>query len=418
MRRLHVTASLVFFLCFCCLLAARAQGPATEQLVRQILSITGRKPTLHLQFTNHSSAGVAQAAAVRRELQRWLHAAGARFVPAGSKRPAVEVDVTLSETWRNLLLVAEIQRGKTRRVIIEPLPRSVAELGRQGGEVVSLTRRIVWRQRTPIVSFLLWQPSRERSSYLWVLEPDRLVLYRLVGNQWRMHGSANIHHAEALPRDVRGLLWIEPGASASALLHAALPGVDCSMPLVPARGRLPLACRPAKDGSSRFPIFHGGEPAWQATLVPARNYFAAAIESGVRQIRLRPFYSATVVDEDHSTQVILAAATDGKTYVYDAAGKTEGSINGWGSDIAGIETACGNRWQVLATRPGDWTAVDSLAAYEIVDGKAVSTGEPIDLPGPVTGLWPALGGSTADAVVLDLNTGLYEAYTISLSCGR
>lgn len=418
MHRFHFIASLAFLLLPCCVPSARGQGPAAERLARGVLAITGRRASLQIVFTNQSSAGVAQAAALRRDVERQLRAAGARLVPAGGKRTAVKVDVTLSETWRNLLLVAEIHRGKSRHVVIVPLPRSAGESARQGGEVVSLSRQIVWRQRAPIVSFLLWQPPRTRSSYLWVLEPDRLVLYRLIEDQWQERGSAEIAHAGPLPRDVRGLLWIEPAVSRSPRLHAALPGVDCSMPLIPERGKLPLACSPVAKGSSRFPVFHTGEPAWQATLVPGRNYFAAAIQREGAPLRLQPFYSATVVDDDHAAPVILAAAIDGKTNLYDVAGKIEGSIAGWGSDIAGIKTTCGSGWQVLATRPGDWTAVDSVAAYEIVDGKAVATGEPIDLPGPVIGLWAAPDGSTADAVVLDRNTGLYEAYTISLSCGR
>ena len=73
---------------------------------------------------------------------------------------------------------------------------------------------------------------------------------------------------------------------------------------------------------------------------------------------------------------------------------------------------------MLATRPGDWTVNDALAAYEIVEDKTVATGEPIDFPGPVMSLWPQPGGAAAAAVVLDRNAGFYEAYTVTLTCGR
>jgi hypothetical protein len=428
MRHFRLIASLVILLPAACAATAKAQSPAAaaRQLARQILAFTGRRPSLHLSFTNDSSAGVAQAAELRRDVERRLRAAGASLARTSGKQTTVNVDITLSETWRNLLLVAEMQRGKTKRVAIVPLPRSIVESGAHEAAVVSLSRQIVWRQPAPLVSFLPWHSTRDRSSYLWILDADRLVLYRMVQGHWRRQAGAKIGHANPMPRDVRGRLWIESPGSATATsgvspigrLYAALPGVNCSLPLAPARGKLPLSCSAAAAGSLRFPIFEAGAPAARAALVAGRNYFAAAIESGGRRLQLQPFYSATMIGDDHAAPVLVAAATDGKTYLYDDSGKSEGTIDGWGSDIAGIKTSCGSGWQLLATRPGDWTAVDSLAAYEVVDGKAVATGEPIDFPGPVIGLSPAPDGRTADAVVLDRDAGLYEAYTISLSCGR
>ncbi|MDE3136135.1 MAG: hypothetical protein KGL59_06155 [Acidobacteriota bacterium] len=393
---------------------------------REILSVTGPKPRVQFTFQNQSSAGVAEAAALRGAIETELRAGGARLGTGGAG--ASQVSVTLSENWRNFLLVASVQRGQTKRVVIVTLPRTSQEATGRGAAVVSLSRQIVWRQRALFISFLVTQTPPDKSSYLWILEPDRLVLYRLAQGQWQFQGSGNIDHAGPLPRDVRGLLWIEPAsskpagttttASAAVRLRAALPGVDCSMPLGPAAGKLPLVCSPATAGSSDFPVFEAGAVSGTTTLVAGRNFFGPAIDRGNAPLQLQPFYSATIVEDDQSQPVFLAAALDGKTYVYDDSGKSEGSIDGWGSDIAGIKTGCGSGWQVLATRPGDWTAVDSLAAYEIVDAKAVATGEPIDFPGPVTAMSPSSGGRTADAVALDRGTGLYEAYTISLSCGH
>jgi hypothetical protein len=417
MRYFRLTAGFaIFLLCFCAMTAS-AQNPAraTAELARRIVAFTGRRLPFHLTFTNRSSAGVAQVAALRRSLDRDLRAVGARLASATVAGSDVQVDVALSQTWRNLVLVAQMQRGKTSRVVIMPLPRFTPQSGEHDAAVVSLERQIVWRQHLPFVSFLLWQTPREKSSFLWVLEPYYLELYHLVQGQWHWQAGAYISHDRPLPRDVRGLLWIGPPGSQ---LHAALPGVDCSMPLVPARGGLPLSCHVAPGHSALFPILQAGAAAAEASLVPQRNYFAAATQLGRTRLQLRPFYSATIVDQDHAQPVLLAAATDGKTYLYNDAGKSEGTIDGWGSNIAGIKTACGSGWQVLATRPGDWTVVDSLAAYEIVDRNAVAIGEPIDFPGPVIGLSPAPDGRTADAVVLDRDAGLYEAYTISLSCGR
>ena len=43
-------------------------------------------------------------------------------------------------------------------------------------------------------------------------------------------------------------------------------------------------------------------------------------------------------------------------------------------------------------------------------------GAALEVPGPVTALWPS-SGSAAIAVVRDLETGKYAAYLITLACG-
>jgi hypothetical protein len=403
---------------------ALAQNPAgaARELGRKILLVSGRSPVLQLSFQNQSSAGVAEAAALRRAVEAELRAGGAKLVAGGAG--ASRVAVTLSESWRNLLLVAAVSRGKTSRVMMVAFPRMNAAAA-AGEQVVSLSRRIVWRQHAPFLSFLEWQSSADKTTFLWVLEPERLVLYQQEQGQWRWRAEAKIERDGPWPRDLRGLLWIDtassrkaPGKQTASRLHASLPGVECAMPLAPAAAKLPLACGPVAQDARDFPIFQAGAVGANASLLPERNYFAAGIDRAGASLDLQPFYSATIVDDDRGDPVLLAAALDGKTYLYDIAGKPAGSVDGWGSDIAGVQTDCGSGWQVLATRPGDWTVNDALAAYEIVEDKAVATGEPIDFPGPVMSLWPEPGGGAAAAVVLDRSAGFYEAYTVTLTCGR
>jgi hypothetical protein len=401
---------------------ALAQNPATSarDLGREILAITGRRPGIHLTFSNQSSMGVSQAAALRRGVEAELRAGGARLVSAAAA--ASRVSVTLSENWRSLLLVAEVEQGKMSRVLIVALPRMDTAAG-AGEQVVSLTRQIVWRQQAPFLSFLEWQSPADKASYLWILEPNRLLLYRRGQGQWRRRGQAQIEHTGPWPRDLRGLLWIDAGAPQANAgmqkpprLRVLLPGVECQMSLAAATGNLPLSCGTAE--TQNFPIFQAGAGGATASLVPDRNFFGPSVELADTSVNLQQFYSSTIVNDDHGNPVLLAAALDGKTYLYDQAGKPQGSVDGWGSDIAGVETDCGNGWQVLASRPGDWTVNDALAAYEIIEGKAVGTGEPIDFPGPVLSLWPEPGGAAAAAVVLDRSAGFYEAYTVTLTCGR
>lgn len=399
---------------------AQSRGAAARELGREILAVTGRRARIQFSFANQSSVGVSEAAALRRGVEAELRAGGARLVAGGAR--ASRVSVTLSENWRNLLLVAEVEHGKGNRVVIVARPRTNAAAG-AGQQVVSLTRRIVWRQHARFLSFLQWQSPADKSSYLWILEPGRLLLYRRDQGQWRQRGEAEIAHDGPWPRDLRGLLWIEPagtegkpGKSSASRLHASLPGVECQMPLAPAAGSLPLSCGRADAHS--FPIFQAGTIGATASLAPDRNFFGASVEREGTDVNLEPFYSSTIVDDDRGDPVLLAAALDGKTYLYDEAGKPLGSVDEWGSEIAGVETDCGNGWQALASRPGDWTTNDSLAAYEIIEGKAVGIGEPIDFPGPVLSLWPEPGGEAAAAIVFDRGARFYEAYTVTLTCGR
>ena len=423
MRSFRGILSMLLFLVLCCAQPARAQATraAASELARRILTFAGSNPAIAFHFTNRSSSGVTQTAALRRELQSELESKGAKFVASGAG--AIEVDVTLSQNWRSLLLVARVVRGSVARVVMVAFapPGSESETSEP---VVSLSRHFVWRQRAPFLSFLAWRFATEKSPYLWILEPGRLVLYRREGGEWRASAGAKIPHSEPWPRDVRGSLWVEPaisapgGVSAPPELRASLPGVTCAMPLAPVSGRLPLTCQTVSAGASSYPLFEGGVVAAMAVLSPGMNFFSSASDRGVAPLSLPPFYSAAFVRDDRSRPVLVAAALDGTTYLYDSSGKTEGEVEGWGSAIAGIESSCGDQWQVLATRPGDWTQNDSLAAYEIADGKAVPTGEPIDFSGPILGLSTAPGGHQASAVFLDLSAGLYEAYSITVTCQR
>jgi hypothetical protein len=102
--------------------------------------------------------------------------------------------------------------------------------------------------------------------------------------------------------------------------------------------------------------------------------------------------------------------------VFDAAFVPAGSIPSWGSDIAGTAARCGSGSQVLATKPGDATVNDSIQAYSIVNRSATALTPPLDLPGPVTAMWPS-GGSSVMAIVHNLATGRYEAYIVTVLCG-
>lgn len=83
----------------------------------------------------------------------------------------------------------------------------------------------------------------------------------------------------------------------------------------------------------------------------------------------------------------------------------------WGSDFAPIESSCAGH-RVAASGTGAWNAADFVALYDVVDGAPVRVSDAAEFPGPVTALWPAF------AVVRNLSTGRYEAYSLTVDCGR
>ena len=112
------------------------------------------------------------------------------------------------------------------------------------------------------------------------------------------------------------------------------------------------------------------------------------------------------------------AGVDGRTYLYNATFGAVGSWTGWGSDVAGIESECGARSQVLATKMGDSTVADGVQAYEILDGTPQLVGDSAAFPGPVTALWPGPEHDVAFAVSRDLKSGRYAAFRLAITCGR
>jgi hypothetical protein len=91
----------------------------------------------------------------------------------------------------------------------------------------------------------------------------------------------------------------------------------------------------------------------------------------------------------------------------------------WGSDRLAIQSHCGNGTQFLVSGPGDYTQADFLQLYGSDAAGQIPAGKPmsnlLNFPGPVMALHADERG--ARAVVHNLETGNYEAYRISITCG-
>jgi hypothetical protein len=89
---------------------------------------------------------------------------------------------------------------------------------------------------------------------------------------------------------------------------------------------------------------------------------------------------------------------------------------GRGAEFGIVHSACVEGNQVLATGPRDYTQPDSLQAFQIKPTGAVAISNGLEFPGPILALHVA--PNMPRLVILNLKTGNYEAYQLSISCAK
>jgi hypothetical protein len=359
------------------LLALDMSGAARD-LARNVAAALAHEPVT-LTVRNLSAAAPGEIAEVRRVFETELRSDGARLVDAP---PAAEVRLTLSEDLTRYLLVAEIQRGPERRVLVGWWPRSPASAQPLASQV-RLERKLLWEQDGPILDVA------HAGDAMLVLDPTRILLLRGAERQ-----SVPVPPLHPWPRDVRGRL-----AAGGPAFTAWLPGVICRGSLEP---RLSVEC-----SESQEPWLLA--PGALAVFAPDRNFFAGRVDIeswGTQDVG--PFYSAAPAGD-----AWVFAGTDGRVRIYTRGWQQAGTIGRWGSDLAGIQTPCGAR--ILATRPGGGAEPDAIQPYALIEGAASPAGPALEFAGPVTALSSA--GSSAAAVSRDLKTGRYAAFSLAPTCG-
>jgi hypothetical protein len=216
-------------------------------------------------------------------------------------------------------------------------------------------RKMIWEQEAPILDVALAEDQ------MLVLDINGLTRYE---HRARVE---SVPVVKGVSRDPRGRVEI-----AGQTLTISIPGAVCHGTWK----ALALTCE------------NGGE---------TRN----TLESG----SWAPYFSYAQIGTDH-----LLAQIDGRTHIYDADRKPAGTIDEWGSDF--IPACSGTR--ILATGAGDRESRDFVALYDLTNRTPVRVSDPLEFPGPVTALWEY----PARAVVRNLSTGRYEAYSLTMDCGR
>ena len=409
------------------LLAATAWGQnwagAEEQLAAKIVAVTGTR-TIAVEVSNRSSfgnpgLGAATADDIRRGLLTQLAARGVRFV--GAEQAAASVRVSLSENLQNYVWVAEIRLSSNQAtnqtpdktaneatsveqaVVMVSLPRPETRASEPEVAAMVLHKTPLWTQQERILDVAVLDGN---PAHMLVLDPRGVVFYRLQDGRWQAEQSLAITRSRPWPRDLRGRLVPRK----DHLFDAYLPGVFCGSTTT---SPLAMTCY---DGDDAWPI---GTNLFNtnAAFVSARNYFSGALLPGVgKQMTTTPFYSAAAVPRSEST-LWLFAAVDGQVHVLDGATDKVMPTLGWGSDIASVRSGCGSGWQMLATKGGEGLN-DRVRAFEVPAREPITPDPAIEVVGGITALWTESGETGAVVVVHNPETGGYEAFRLTLTCGR
>lgn len=362
-------------------------APAHALAQKLASALKTREPVV-FSFNSVAAASPSDAAAARDAIERELHALG---INTGAQSD-VSVVVTLAENFRGWVWVAEIRRNDTREVVMEEWPRQT-ETG--SATPVRIEKQRVLDQDLRILDF--GPLGRD----LLVLDAESVSLYQSSNGAWQRKLGIHVPVSRALPRDLRGRLFVQGG-----VYQAYLPGITCDGNAV---GGLSITCR----DEGLWPL----GPNVRGISISTRNFFENFVLPDGLQKHMPSFFSAASF-LDHGRTAWIFAGTDGRTHLYNAAFEPGASWAGWGSDIAAVEDECGSRTLLLATGTGDSTAPDAVEAYELADGAPRPIGDPVSFPGPVMALWPASERGAAVAVSRDLKSGRYAAFRLSIPCSR
>jgi hypothetical protein len=390
--RISFPAILVLVVVTAC---AQSYDQLAHGLAQKIAARLKPREAASLSFHNMSTMNPSEVNAAHAALERELHAQGIAL--AAPSQGGIEVAVTLSESLEDWVWVAEIRRADGPETVMEMRPKPPA--------VTAATPLIVEKKlllETDQQILDLAPMARE----LLVLDSEDVSVYENAAGGWQRKLAVRLPTPRPMPRDLRGRLMVQGDA-----YQAYLPGLTCHGN---AAGGLGISCR----DESLWPVGAGPGMLGFAQFAPSRNFFDGRIVApNGSQKSLPAFFSAAGI-ETRGDKMWAFAGIDTRTHLYNAALDGAGGWTGWGSDIAGIESECGERSQVLVTASGDGAATDSIAAYEIVGGSPQPVGEAVSFPGPVTALWPATERGVAFAVSRDLKSGRYAAFRLAITCAH
>ena len=396
-------------------LSASPLGDTARQLAHKIAAAAG-PGAFALDVTNRSSLDDKSVRELRSALEAQLQAEGVHAVKAEQAMGTVEV--VLSESLREYVWTAEIVTGSDeKKVALVSLPRSSMGTGTPIAAALPIVLKttLLFAQEQPMLDVVMVEMPG--GSHLLVLDDGMVAIYRHQGliqaGRWELEASFAIAHSRTFPRDLRGRLLLRR----DHLFDVYLPGTFCRS-TSNAAAQLTLTCNDSDDPWPLTPEDVGA----RAFFAASRNFFTGALSPAIGKISNVPsFYSAAALPRTGYTLWALAAV-DGSLHLVD--GMTDQVIRGgeWGSDLAAVRSSCGTGTQLLISESGNLPRGDSerdgLRAFEIPDRDPVAASSAVEFDGRIVALGPESSGGGAAVIVRRKDTGWYEAYRVSISCGN
>jgi hypothetical protein len=394
-------------------------GDTARQLAHKIAAASG-PGAFAIEVSNRSSLDDKSVREVRSALVGELQVDGVNTAQADQAIGTIAV--ILSESLREYVWTAEIIVGSDeKKIALVSLPQTQNGAPFTAATPIVLKATFLLAQERPMLDFALVDMAG--GSHLIVLADNAVSILRHRGanppgnsiGSWDLEVSLPIAHARIFPRDLRGRLLLRR----DHLFDVYLPGTFCRSS-TNAIAPLTLTCNDSDDPWPLTP----DDNSVRAFYAPARNFFTGALSPGIGKISNVPsFYSTAVLPRSGYT-LWAFAAVDGSLHLVD--GLTDQAVrsatSNLGSDVTAVRSDCGAGTQLLISdnesgKQGD-AAHDHLRAFEIPDREPIAVSAGMEFGGQIVALWPESSGNGAAAIIRMKNTGWYEAYRVSITCGN
>jgi hypothetical protein len=372
-----------FFVCTPTPARADSLDDGALALARRVLhSIQGESVWLNIK--NRSALQEAEFGKLVSIFKNELQQRGAKIVPYDA---SAEIVLTVSNCPTGYLGIVEIRRAtkKTETLIGSLGHGEGAEQDRSASGLV-LRKELLFSQERPLLDAAFYHSF----PLIDTLGQGEFGHYELIDGRWTPTKSNYLPRNRGMSRDLRGKVGHSVGAFAVSYFTEI--------------------CR---DDARRGWYCENQTVPW-----PPHGVFRDVLN----EKKTPPWFSAAEFLMNDEEGIIITG-TDGLARLYSDGPQPIFAFPGWGSEIASIQSGCGNGWQILVTGRSDWTTADSIQAFEVQGDQAREMTPAIDLPGPIIGLHTSgsspLSTSETDgaiAVVHNLLTGRYEVYVLTINC--
>jgi hypothetical protein len=367
---------------------ADSHEDAIRTLARKV-GVSNRGASITIEMENRSWLTEKEVSALRSAFEDELRLRGVKIL---SQSSAGRIFQTFSDNPAGYLATVRLRRGEVSESWIEALGHPQGAYAFPGNAGLTMQRELVFASDQPILDLVF---SEEDPKEIQVLKPTQITWYKREGDHWTPDTTLKLPRNTAIGRDLRGQLIFGIDD-----MSAVFPTEPCNLSVHdgdrchPSAARVDLSDVPStlvedveeKESSSWLTAAHMQSEGKRILLVTGKD----------RRMRLR---------------------------LYGDDSKPLATFSNFGDQVARIQSDCGSGWQALVTLKEDFSKPDSVQGFEIRDQKPIVATQAMQFAGAVRTLQrasPSIASrpSSVIAIVLNLQTSLYEAYRLSIACAN